>query len=179
MISITDISPKIVNNFWDHTRVSTPDKCWEWLGSKTTGGYGEIRIGRIIIYAHRIAYVIKNGSIPEGLCICHKCDNPSCVNPDHLFAGTHKDNIQDMLMKGRRKGRGKSKRPAVKVAKTRRPRPPRRPDSHAKKLTISSVLEIRASYIPRKNSKELADKYGISVVAVRDAAKGRSWKGVS
>lgn len=76
--------------------------CWIWTGSKNSKGYGRVRIDKKEYMAHRISYNIYLGEIPYGLFICHKCDNPSCVNPEHLFTGTARDNTQDMLSKNRR-----------------------------------------------------------------------------
>jgi hypothetical protein len=76
-------------------------RCWIWNGWKISGGYGKIKINGIVIYAHRFVWNITNGEIPVGILVCHKCDNPSCVNPEHLFLGTMKDNMQDKIKKGR------------------------------------------------------------------------------
>ena len=81
-----------------------PDDCWEWLGCKSDRGYGSFKKNKKMVRAHRYSYehYKNNGeSIPSNFCVCHHCDNPSCVNPDHLFLGTHKDNAQDRDRKGR------------------------------------------------------------------------------
>lgn len=83
--------------------------CWDWSGHKVNGGYGCIRIGYPKIYAHRVSWIIYNEKeIPTGMCVLHKCDNPSCTNPEHLFLGTPKDNILDAIKKGRHPTIGKS-----------------------------------------------------------------------
>lgn len=76
--------------------------CWSWRGSTHPGGYGSLRIGlEKPVLAHRMAWVAAFGYIPDGLCVLHSCDNPSCVNPGHLFLGTQLDNMRDKVRKGR------------------------------------------------------------------------------
>ena len=82
-------------------KVNKTDSCWIWVGAKTSRGYGSIRINGKSIGAHVFSYTHFKGKIPDGMIICHTCDNPSCVNPDHLWTGTYEDNHRDMWLKGR------------------------------------------------------------------------------
>ena len=82
-----------------------PDACWTWTGYCNAAGYGHVRWGEDRrVFAHRVAWEAVHGPIPDGLVVCHHCDNPPCVRPDHLFLGTVRDNAQDMIAKGRSAG---------------------------------------------------------------------------
>lgn len=92
----------IADRFW--SKVDTDGDCWEWQAAKNPKGYGFFGLGRRgdgHALAHRVAYELTTGSIPDGLCVLHKCDNPGCVRPDHLWLGTRADNNRDMIGKGR------------------------------------------------------------------------------
>jgi hypothetical protein len=82
-------------------KVQKTDSCWLWNGSTNAKGYGSFAVNRKTTLAHRYSYVLHKGEIPEGLIICHTCDVPACVNPEHLWAGTYSDNAIDMVSKNR------------------------------------------------------------------------------
>ncbi len=86
-------------NFFKHI-FKTP-KCWEWTASLDGDGYGKTKIGKRFLQAHRASWEIHNGPIPNGLWVLHKCDNPKCVNPDHLYLGNHLQNVRDRQDRGR------------------------------------------------------------------------------
>lgn len=91
--------------FWDNVNIAEGNKCWTWTGTKDQHGYGKIGYGgrdyKADYKAHRMAYEMRFGPIADGKVICHTCDNPSCVNPNHLFEGTQADNAKDTSRKGR------------------------------------------------------------------------------
>jgi len=97
----------ILDRFWSKVNKTTVNECWEWTACLNNGGYGQFKLNGRMRPAHRISWMIRHGSMPpkdgsfHGLCVLHKCDNPRCVNPDHLFVGTHGDNMRDRSKKGR------------------------------------------------------------------------------
>lgn len=94
--------------FWRHVNKATESGCWEWVGFKNNYGYGQFWADNRMVYAHRFSYELHHGKLCDGLFACHRCDNPKCVNPDHLFSGSAKENADDCSKKGRRpKSRGR------------------------------------------------------------------------
>lgn len=98
----------VITFFWNRVDKLGPvhpvcGQCWTWLGGKNTDGYGNLSKSKYVgaTLAHRVSWIIHNGDIPKDLFVLHKCDNPSCVRPDHLFLGTNSDNIADSKAKGR------------------------------------------------------------------------------
>jgi len=88
-----------VKRFWD--KVDKTGECWIWTASKYLNGYGQFRFDGKNWGAHRMAWLLTNGEIPDGMLVCHTCDNPSCIRPAHLFIGTQKQNMRDCIDKGR------------------------------------------------------------------------------
>lgn len=94
--------PPVEVRFWKQVRKT--ESCWNWLGSMYSTGYGKLSVNGQIVGAHRYSFFLHNGYWPEPMCL-HSCDNPLCVNPEHLRAGTHADNMKDVVKRGRHKGR--------------------------------------------------------------------------
>lgn len=146
----------VVERFWN--QVDKSGECWEWVGYTSESGYAKITINANgdKMAAHRFAYEMANGPIPEGMVVCHSCDNPTCVRHDHLFLGTAADNTFDKVKKGRQ-SKGEHQ-----------------PHS---KLTDEKVLEMRKEYAAGGISyAELGKKYGVSKQCALRAVKGIGWK---
>jgi hypothetical protein len=132
--------------------------CWLWLGAAHPWGYGSLRLNGRTAIAHRVAWLLYRGEIGAGLLVCHKCDVPGCVNPDHLFLGTPMDNTRDMHRKGRA-------RKALGEAASRT------------ELKQTEVLEMRRLYASGDYSaKDLSAKFGVSKATANAVVKGRSWR---
>jgi len=165
--------PDLAGAFWARVdRGTTPDGCWLWRGNRDMKGYGRLYVDCRAIRAHRIAWTLTNGPIPDGLCVCHRCDNPPCVRPDHLFLGTSADNTRDASAKGRMATgeRNCMSRPEI-VVKIRGS------NNHNARLTEDQVRLIR-SRIGRVGQRQLAREFGVSKGTIWWIASGRQWKHV-
>jgi hypothetical protein len=132
--------------FWKKVKIGANGGCLEWTGSRKPDGYGSLTLDRKLRSAHRVSWELSNGPIPEGLCVLHRCDNPPCVNPEHLFLGTHSDNALDKVKKGR--------------------------GTRGKNLTDSIVMAIRAD--PR-NQRAIAAQYGCHQTTVSAIKRGKGY----
>lgn len=167
------ISPGLARRFW--AMVSVSDGCWEWTGAVHGSGYGVLGAGRRgegIFRAHRLSWEMVNGAVPDGHFICHHCDNRRCVRPDHLFAGTPKDNAQDMW----RKGRGSAPPRNDPARSFLALNPPKGERNSAAKLTAESVAEIRAHFTStRGDGARLARQFGVSKTTISKIARRLTW----
>ncbi len=128
--------------------------CWLWTGANYPYGYGVIKDQKKSVAAHRISWILHHGDIPNGLCVLHKCDTPACVNPNHLFLGNKKDNMEDCLRKGRF--------------------PERSGENNGRcRLSAENVTEIRRS---NARTCDLARQFGVNWCTIRDVRNQRNWR---
>lgn len=157
------------NNFWSKVALTcNPNKCWNWIAGKEKDGYGRLNIrvnpieqqGRrqLKVIASRLSYFINFGIDPVGFAVLHKCDNPSCVNPNHLFLGTNKDNTSDMIEKGRSHDRKGSK-------------------NGMNKLNDDQIKNILKEYSTGQfTQKEIGKKYGVVQQTIERIVNKKLWK---
>jgi len=140
-----------IQRFFDNIKFpSDLSSCWIWIGCNNGNGYGRLIIDNKKVFAHRFSYELFIKPIPKKMFICHHCDNPQCVNPDHLFIGTQKDNMQDMIKKNR---------------------------CTYSKVTIKEVLEIRKLYVLKDIAyKQLAKKYSVTEQTIKDIVNKKTWQ---
>ena len=137
--------------------------CWIWNGAKTEKGYGAIHYAGKRARTHRIAYEVFVGPIPDGHMVCHSCDEPSCLNPSHLWTGSAAENTNDMVRKGRESFRFKEQPVFGKK-------------HHNAKMDDQSVRSIRSS---NKTQVELAEIYGVSQGTISKIQRGDAWKHIT
>lgn len=155
----------ILKRFWNNVdKTSNPNGCWEWQLSKRKG-YGFLKIHGRKRSVHRMSYVMHKGAIPGKMLVCHTCDNPSCVNPDHLFVGTVADNSADMIKKGRESHNGPNK-PAIGEL------------NGNVKLKEVDVYRIRLFYKFGIESYKLIKWFNISKTQLHRILRNESWKNI-
>lgn len=139
----------IEQRFW--SKVNKTETCWLWTGASHQAGYGVFRVNRQNVSAHRFVLEIQGKVIPQGYEACHRCDNPPCVRPDHLFIGTRADNMQDCIKKRR----------------------------HSAKLTPEKVIDIRKRRIEGASITSLASEYHVHIATIRHVINRQFWKHVA
>lgn len=143
-------------SFWKRL-TKTDSGCWEFSGCKSSDGYGRLIFQGRKLSAHRLAYELTEGAIPDGMAICHKCDNPPCCNPDHLFLGTQADNVADRVAKGREGYRKGEKNGRAK-------------------LTDALVIDIRQKLSAGTRTKaDIGREYCVSEVLIGMIARRKVW----
>ena len=152
------LNSKTINKF--NSLIRKTNKCWLWIGCKDKDGYGRKGIKKKTFKAHRIAYFLHYGILPDDKLVCHSCDNPSCVNPKHLFLGDWNDNVQDMMKKGRYVQGGKP-HPGEKNGRAL--------------MKEKEVREIYSKY-KKKPYSELAKEYGVTKSCIQNIMLKKSWK---
>lgn len=147
--------------FWDKVDKRSPSECWEWTGTRTGRGYGRLARNRIHYVATHVSWYLHYGEWPNdlGMWVLHRCDNPPCVNPAHLFLGTRADNVRDMVRKGR--------------SLRNKPRGERH---HKAKLGAAEVRSIRAEFASGATVPELAEAYGVSRSNIQFIVAGTTWR---
>lgn len=145
-------------SFWNLVDRKKDFECWEWLGSKQGVGYGTYVFCGASLKAHRVSWELNRGPIPKCMQVCHKCDNPGCVNPNHLFIGSHADNMRDKIEKQRANCLKGENHPLAKLNK-------------------SKVVHIRREYEKGGVTQtELAERYNINFRSIHNIVNQKSWK---
>ena len=145
-----------MERFWSKTVKNEKNGCINWIASKNKCGYGQFRIGNKILYANRVSYELSIGGIPKNMEVCHKCDNPACVNPDHLFLGTHKDNMNDASVKKRFPNRKGQNNPSAK-------------------LTENDIRDIKILLQTDLSQRKIGLLFSVGQTTISDIKMGKNW----
>lgn len=163
-----------IERFWSKTTPEPTSGCLLWTGNYHAHGYGRTNMGRRgIVLAHRLAWELTFGPIPDGLCVLHRCDNPPCVNPNHLFLGTKADNSADMVAKGRSCAgdrQGMRRHPECV---------PRGERNGQARLAEADVIAIRAARATGQTEREVAARFGVSPSLVGCIHRRERWRHIS
>jgi len=154
--------------FW--LKVDKSGSCWIWKGSKDAKGYGTLQHQGVRYQAHRAAYILACGELPDGLLVCNRCDNPPCVNPGHLFLGTHADNHADRNAKGRQASGDRN------GARAHPERIPRGEDAKNSRLTPTIVADIRQRYKDGSTIPAIGRQLGYPRSTIWSVVTRVSWK---
>ena len=149
-----------IDRFWSKVDVRSSGECWAWVAGKRVGQYGVFAVKRKSWLSHRLSYLIEHGELPENLDVCHACDNPSCVNPSHLWLGTHHENMADKVHKGRCNARKGSAHPAARIDE-------------------ALVRTARALWAEGNiTQREIARRLSVSASLINRAVRGVTWSHV-
>lgn len=149
------------------------NECWEWQASRNGDGYGRIWLDGRLQGSHRVSYAKFCGDIPAGLLVCHHCDNPSCINPSHLFLGHAAVNVKDAVRKGRARGQIDSRQSHFRSGHA-----PRGEQCPKAILTEPDVLRICSRALAGELTTEIAESFGVSKRAVQDILSNNTWRHV-
>lgn len=165
-VEIKQLTDSDKQRFWSKVDQREQGECWLWRGERNRYGYGISYPGSRRHRAHRVAYVLSRGRIPDNLLVLHRCDNPPCCNPAHLFLGTCADNIRDAIQKGRHPGiPNECKARGVK--------------QHLAKLTDSTVTQMRDLYrLGTVSLRNLARAFGVSKTTTLAVVQRKTWRHV-
>jgi hypothetical protein len=156
--------------FW--SKISKAGDCWLWQAGRFGSGYGMFKVQGKNLGAHRVAYELQRGPIPDGRLVLHRCDNPACCNPGHLFLGTHADNTADKCAKNRQaKGptHGSQTKPGTTVNLCG--------EQHGRaKLTLAQVTEIRRLHAAGTTQRALSARFGVVLSAINKIVLLKAWK---
>jgi len=155
-----------LSRFWTRVIIRQPDDCWEWMEGKTWAGYGAVNTKQGQYKAHRLAWELSHGPIPDGIFVLHTCDNPACCNPHHLFLGTQTDNMADMNQKGRHGKTG------------HKPGEQKGERNYNAKLNQKSVNQIKKLLqIGSYTHEQIAKKFDVSRATISMIHIEKNWKG--
>jgi len=147
-----------IDSFWEKVDIKSQDECWNWKKSLDSWGYGHVGFWDKLYKTNRVAWYLVNGDIPDGMVICHRCDNPKCCNPNHLFLGTFKDNTRDCVRKGRLPSRHGEL-------------------NNSAKLTNELARQIKTEYeASERGHRYFAKKYNVSPSCILRLCSGISFK---
>lgn len=153
-MDLSKLGPRIEGRY-----VVSESGCWNWTGAMSSRGYGRLRHADRSLGAHRVSYAYRFGEIPDGLFVCHKCDNRRCINPDHLFLGTNAENMADCARKGRASGL--------------------RNIGENNGRAVLSIDDVRAILASKEIYPILGARYGVSRSTIAMIKTGRIWRSLS
>lgn len=160
-LDLTDVDQSFRDRFWEKVDVRGADECWEWRAHRKVTGYGQFTISKgVFATASRVSLALSGVVLREGEAACHRCDNPPCVNPAHLFAGTQVVNTLDCVEKGR----------ANRASGT---------DHPSARLDHEAVRRIRSADLRFGDMTRLAREYGVSLTSIRRIRNGQTWRDVA